>query len=52
MIGEAAVVKLDYTGQEVWITDQLEDTKINDIEPDEYPSSFFEGLNNHGAEEP
>ena len=48
MIGDASVVKLDSTGQEVWITDQLEGTKINDIEVEDYPpfDDFFdEGIN-------
>ena len=32
VIGDAAVVKLSSAGEEVWVTDQLEDTMLKDIE--------------------
>ena len=32
VIGDAAVVKLSSAGEEVWVTDQLEDTILKDIE--------------------
>ena len=41
------MVKLDTSGEEVWITDQVEDTIIKDIEV-EYPTYNIEDMEEEG----